>query len=429
MGTAVAQQGDATRALLFWREALVLFERLGDEEGKATTLSHMARLPAREGELAAGAPVEDATDRSFRLYQRAMEVAGQGDPHGALECLRQAEALLDGGDLRARAAVLDRRAILTTQYVDVSRGLELWRQAISLCEQAGEHTYQAAMLHTLSGHVLRQGDSAEGLRLLEQGLALTEKMGDLRAQAAYLHSMARFFDDQGDPARALSLFQQALRMREVLDDAQGKALVLHDMAGTIARQGDVRRAQDLWQQAFELKRKLGDPGDTAATLDSLAWAAFQLGETERGRALKLEAMRLFAYARHWPGLASLLSSLENDGAQETTGWMAQGLWLSLRLPQVSAAQVLVLTEKLVQALPPGSELAPLLATTALQLVGQLGQLDPWREELAGRARRLVEALGPVPERDPERVLRASLEGLERLVGERGWLFPHQSWPA
>jgi hypothetical protein len=63
------------------------------------------------------------------------------------------------------------------------------------------------------------------------------------------------------------------------------------------------------------------------------------------------------------------------------------------------------------------------------LIEQRGQLDPRREEHARKARLLLAACGTVPEPDPEHVIRASLAGLERWVGERGWLFQHQPWQA
>ncbi len=160
----------------------------------------------------------------------------------------------------------------------------------------------------------------------------------------------------------------------------------------------------------------------------------------RSRALGLEAARLFASVRQWTNLVTVLLILVKEGAREDLGLMAQALWLAMRMPGVPAAHVLALTKKLVHTLTLDADLSPLLASTAVLLIRERGPLDPKHEELAEEARRLLESCGT--ERGlqgeewnemlrlggltvPERLLPATLEGLERLVGE-GWLFPHRS---
>jgi tetratricopeptide (TPR) repeat protein len=441
MANVIAQQGDISRALPFWQQAIELFEQAGDTGNRAATLSLMARLTAGQEappHAAGPRPPSEAEREAATLQAYAQTLMQQGQASSALDCWQQALALLQSaGELRGQPLLLNDMAIATARYVNVSRALELWQQALALCDQLGAFQDKGLILHVMGGVLARQGDTGRAIELWAQAESALKQAGDLRGPAVARNSMAMLISQEGDRSRALGLFQRSLKLRELIDDVQGKAAVLHNMAVLTAQQGDISQALRLWQESLEIKERTGDIQGRATTLNTMAWAALELGDRARSRELNLEAAKTMASIHAWSDLVTILSLLAEPGSPDAVCYLAQALWLSTRLAGVPAQQVLELTEALIREITPDSDLAPLLATTANVLVWERGRVNPRHAELSEKARALLAACGKARKlegeqllqwiklqglTDPKHTLSATLKGLERLIGERGWLF-------
>jgi len=85
MGTAVAERGNVSRARILWQQALELFEQVGDEDGKASTLSIMDRFATRRTLIYRSDPWVIAGEELHRevieLLKIAREEHGRAEPN------------------------------------------------------------------------------------------------------------------------------------------------------------------------------------------------------------------------------------------------------------------------------------------------------------------------------------------------------------
>ncbi|MBI3267411.1 MAG: hypothetical protein HYZ53_00195 [Planctomycetes bacterium] len=342
---------------------------------------------------------------AHELLREAERLGGQGDAKGALELWGQALPLLDqAGDARGRAVVLIHMGRFTAQLGDAKRALDLWEQSLVASELANDATIKAAALHHMAGALAGQGDAKRALGLWKQTLTLLDLAGDTKAKLGTLLCMADFLSKQ-----------------------QGEG---------------VAQALDVWGQALVLFDQLGDVKGKAATLGKMAWAAGQEGDLPWERQLNLEAARVLAKAEAWTDLIGSLGNVGGSAESDAQGFLAQALWLSLRVA-MPLENLLGLCGSLFYKLGPGHESSPWIATFGLYKAQFEGEEHPRQGELHelawGMVTKCAAARGVAPDKirtwmtaqgmnDPSRIPPALEHAVEALVAPAAWLFDRQRVP-
>ena len=443
----MARQGDVARAMELWTQSLGLLEQIGDVQGKAATLSNMAGVIALQGDVARAMKlwtqsllhseqIRDVRSKAATLHQMAGVINQQGDVARAMKLWNESLALKEQiGDVKGTAATLSIMAGVIAEQGDVARAMELWNQSLAIEEEVGNVRGKAATLSNMAGTIAQQGDVARAMELWNQSLGLCEEIGDVQGKAAALNNMAGVIAQQGDVARAMELWNQSLVLKEQIGDIQSKAATLSNMAGVIAQQGDVARAMELWNQSLVLLEQIGDVQGKAATLANMAWAAGKQGDAGRERELNLQAARALASVRAWLDAVTVLGNLGVSDDPEAAGFLAQALWLALRV-EVPVDRTVRIAAALVRKVGVESSAALLAAAFGVWSARVRGQAHPKKEEIQSRAMGVLgacaEARGVTPEKfgewlqaeglnDPGRFLPALRRELEAIVGE-GWVF-------
>jgi tetratricopeptide (TPR) repeat protein len=449
LAALVAQQGDVNGALDLWQQSLALAEQIGNVQGKATILQNMVEVVAQQGDvkraldllqqsLAVYEQIGDVEGKAATLHVMARIVGQQGDVTRALDLWQQSLTLKEQvGDIRGTAGTLHEVSTLIMRQGDVKRALDLLQQALAIYEQIGDARGKATTLHSIAVVMAQQGDVNGALDLWQQSLALSEQIGDAQGKAGTLHQMAGVIVDQGDTERALDLLQHSLGLTEQIGDAKSQATALNCMAVVMAQQGDVNGALDLWQQSLALSEQIGDVQGKAATLQNMACLAWEQGETEKARRLFLESAKAMATARAWLDLVKVLINLGSGDSDDTSVFLAQALWLALRIA-VPVTDSLNLTAGILTKIGVEHNIAPLLGTAALFFARTRGQHHTDQKSLVQYAINMLGACAKARgieqqdqfERwfakeglnDPSQVLPTLSHALEAMVGEEGWLF-------
>lgn len=204
---------------------------------------------------------------------------------------------------------------------------------------------------------------------------------------------------------------------------------LQHRAARRARQGDVEGALALWEEALVLEEESGDQQGRATTLANMAWAAGRRGDPERARRLNLEAAADLAACRIWPDLIGVLSNLGAPESPEAAGYLAQALWLGLRVRKPLDGIVNAATG-LVGRIGPEADAALMVAAAAFALADGSEELRAEAGDLlaaCAAARQIPEEEIPDWTRSlgidaPERLFAELARALEGIVGEEAWLF-------
>lgn len=255
-----------------------------------------------------------------------------------------------------------------------------------------------------------------------------------------LGTLARAEQVLGDTEDAVAHYEKALSLCPEVDDLR-KAATLHNMAGVIAAQGDIERAMQLWQDSLELTERINDVQGKAVTLANMAYVAGESGDKTRQLELNLQSAQALASARAYLDLFTVLTDLGVTAETDSQVYLAQALWLGLRItsPLVDLVNLL---RFFFNQVPQGDEMEALLATTALFFCQMRGEGHPQIEELRNTSLTLLAtaaaAQGITCENleelanwmaqqqlnDPQLFIPRLNQQLEAMVGDR-WLFDNR----
>jgi tetratricopeptide (TPR) repeat protein len=212
------------------------------------------------------------------------------------------------------------------------------------------------------------------------------------------------------------------------------------MAGLIAQQGDINGAIALYNQSLEITDSINNVQGKAATLASLAYLAGKTGDKAREIDLYLQAAATLAQIRAYVDLVTVLSNLGVTDESKSLVYLAQAIWLTLRI-QAPLASTIYRLRNLYNAVPEGDELEALLGATAMFFCNYRGEKHPQLEELQDMSWKMIAGAagrqGIETEEtfatwwtqqrlnDPEYFLPRLNQRLEEIVGD-SWLFDQLS---
>ena len=178
--------GDYDAARGHVREALGIFEELGDERGMATALNELGVVASYEGDFA----------EARRLLEESLAIKRTLGDDWLI-----ANAFVNLGNVAGWGG-------------DHSRGYELHAESLALFEKVGERMGIAIATHNLAGSALRLGRLAEALERHVASLRLFDEIGDKDGCAESAEGLAMLANAHGDYALAGKLFGLAALLRE-----------------------------------------------------------------------------------------------------------------------------------------------------------------------------------------------------------------------
>ena len=221
-------QGEYVAARELAREALRLYEALGDARGGAEALGTLAIVAKDQGELEAARTLflesrggfERVGDRpgvaTVDGYLGILAAAAGEDADAErlyLQALAERRAL---GDTWGIAASLNNLGLLALRRGHLSAAEPFLAESLTLRRELGDRRCQAVTLNNLGKIALRQGHPDRAAQLFAESLELAVAIGDRRSLAYSLEAIARLQIEHGDPAEGVRLFASAAALREEL---------------------------------------------------------------------------------------------------------------------------------------------------------------------------------------------------------------------
>ena len=140
-----------------------------------------------------------------------------GDPQRALEYLKQALSLAQGGQSRPEEAqALTVLAAVSSALGNKQQALEYLHRALALWRAIGERQGESSALIRMGRIYREQGDPRLALKYLEEALQLARDIGETGSEAVALADLARVEHDLGDLDQALKRIETALDLVETL---------------------------------------------------------------------------------------------------------------------------------------------------------------------------------------------------------------------
>jgi tetratricopeptide (TPR) repeat protein len=298
-GAAAAALGEPDRGMALYEEAQAIFLAAGDRSGLARTLTAMANVQYRRGNLA----------EAKGLFERSLAVHRET------------------GNEYAVAWTLHSFANVLSDQSDLAGSRKVQEEALRIHRRIGDRGGEAGSLGNIANLLQYQGDLQGSRRLHEQALAIFRDVGEKGSAAIELNNIASVLAAQGDLKMAQSMFEQALAIKRETGNRSSIAFTLSDLGDLALARGELEQARKSYVEAARIREGLGQK--PRATESRLALAAVDL-EEGRGagtEAVAREAAELFRNEKleELEGIARLLLARalllrhETDGARRAVG--------------------------------------------------------------------------------------------------------------
>jgi tetratricopeptide (TPR) repeat protein len=183
---------------------------------------------ARQENLLALALAEQDDDQftvAAVLSELAGVAQGEGDLHGALDCLTRAKSIREViGTPRAVALCLRRTGEVLAELDRFEEAVATLGSAAAEMQRLGDSAQQARALTSLGSTYLRWGRQDEAEAPLTTALSLTHQLGSPHYRAEVLSSLAELAMRTGNPEVAVSRWSEAHRIYS--DSGDPKAAVI-----------------------------------------------------------------------------------------------------------------------------------------------------------------------------------------------------------
>jgi serine phosphatase RsbU (regulator of sigma subunit) len=292
LGEALSRQSRFEEAIAVWREAIDLFEALGDVDGVARLYARSARTAWHAGDppeglrlcqegLGAVTGAGDSPDVAMLIHEAARAYHFNGQPDKALPLCQQALEMAECfGAVDVQADALTTLAVLPDRPPEES--MAALREAVELAESAGLLHIASRAHHNLGvviddqlgdhraarEHYLR---SAEICR--QRGAALEELFSQLNVIGRSL--------ELGETAVAEAALAEMEALADTVPDPQLARLRLNSLSAALLwTRGEWAEAFRLWRASVAETRQRGDLQMFYSCAAELAWSLIEYDRIE-----------------------------------------------------------------------------------------------------------------------------------------------------
>jgi non-specific serine/threonine protein kinase len=280
VGQIAYAQGDYTKAIPAFHEAIQLYQALGlrDEE----TLAH--------GMI-------------------GVVHCHQGDYSGARTLLVAAQPLCGADHPFEGVLILDALAYAERELGDYRAARTLLERGIALAKKTGNAMGQANCLFNLGYVAYGEGDYGEATIRFNEAARLFSEISNRTGEARCLCSLGVVIHSQGDQDEAFDLLNRALQINRQIGNVMGQGWNYRELGEIRISQGRYRDAQPYYEEALAIHREYDCLSDLASDMSGLAKVALYLGQ--------------YGKAHHW--YRESLQLMESLGIKIGIVWVLEAL--------------------------------------------------------------------------------------------------------
>ncbi|MDZ7958807.1 MAG: tetratricopeptide repeat protein [Aulosira sp. DedQUE10] len=365
IGTLYYVQGDNSKALEYYNQALSIRRELKNRLGEAVMLQSIAGAYFNLGEkpkaleyynqalsifqvekqsyFAAGALIgigriyfsSGETKKALDSYNQALEIQrasrdldgqvdtletiGQvytqlGEPQKALAALNQAlEIQRTRKNIAGQVDTLTLIATLHSSLGDNQKARESLNQVLELQKQLPQpdSSRQALTYMGIGATYMVANEYQKALEYFNQARSLFQKSGSANAEAEILTQISFVYDQLGQQQKALDALNQALTLQRAQKNRAREAFTLNNIGSIHSSFSNYQQALDFYNQALTLQRQLSDLPGEAATLTYIAKLYQSLGDYKLSVDTYNQALDKFRTVGDRSQVAQILDNIGN----------------------------------------------------------------------------------------------------------------------
>jgi len=251
------------------KEAAIDWQKLGDKENEATTLSNLG----------------------LALWQA-------GNFEQAIGFLNQAKTLLRTRNIVKYTRTLNNLGLCYQSLAEYARARGYFESAINGFIRTRSSDDLARARLNLGRNYMLEGHFTRALHILEIAETEANKVSSRSTRADVLRNQAQNYLKQNKPEEARSRLELALEVDRFDGDRRGESSALHYLGMIAQRDGDVTAARAFFTDAAQLRHETGLRDDEAESLFKLADLEYQAGKMNEARAFAERALDILESVRN-----------------------------------------------------------------------------------------------------------------------------------
>lgn len=298
----VHARGDVRAALGCYREALEMFQRLGESADAAAVLNNLGFAAYSLGEPG---PAAESYRQALEIRRANENPAGEAQVLNNLAVLARSlgevdsaladyaaarEILASLNDRRQEAIALNNLGVAYSSLGEVERARVYLEKALEMRRAVEDRRGEVVTLDNLGRLELAQNEPGKAIALYRRALDLAMATGDKRNEGTARSYLGEALLAAGQPGESIAELDRALVLHRAAEDRPGEALSLRRKAEALAASGRPAEALPLLAEALAAVRSLGDPVGEAAVRTIEARVLRDSGQLDAAREAALAAV-------------------------------------------------------------------------------------------------------------------------------------------
>ncbi|MFW9872962.1 MAG: tetratricopeptide repeat protein [Candidatus Thorarchaeota archaeon] len=220
---------DAQKAIESYREALQLFEQLGNLKGKSICLNSIGKINISQGEH----------QEALRLFEEALQIDDKLD------------------DVNDAAIDLTNIALIHYLERNFNEALRVYEKALHYYEKLGDLSRKAVNLQNIALIFEEQGNYQEALKRYGNALEINDQLGDMKGEGLILRKMATSFKNNGNLNEAIEYSQRALSISSELGNKDDEASILSTLGSIYEEKANLDEALHYYEDSLYIYERIG----------------------------------------------------------------------------------------------------------------------------------------------------------------------------
>ena len=256
------------KAMLKWKQALLLYEEIGDKSNAAFTLVWIGVI---YDNLGFKLEALNYYHRSLKLYQQIKDKENEGN------------TLIGIGKIYSELG-------------EKQKALEYYEQSLVIAKTLNDQKRIATNLGNIGLVYSELGEKQKALEYYQQSLLLSKSVGHKLGEANILNSLGAIYSGLGEKQKALEYYQQSLLLLKTLGDREREANTLNNIGVIYSELGKKQTALEYYQQSLLLSKAVGSRLNEAKTLNYIGNIYADLGEEQADLKTKEKALKYYQLA-------------------------------------------------------------------------------------------------------------------------------------
>jgi len=351
-GDRYRMREDYDKALLCYRLAQAVSEKIGDNVGVAAGWDYIGLLRMAQGDyeqalicqhksLALHEATGNKHSEASALEHLSAVYRQLGDYRRSFECAQKSLRLFEEANYpRGMANALTELASVYSVQNNSPQALAHQERAMKIFEESGDKLQIAMLRNNMAQELLAQGHYEQALGLYQQILKQTEGYGDRIGAAVIRDEIGRIYAAQGRYSDALNYYRQALSVLETSNSGHRVTQTLINLSNAYLADGQYMEALPLAERAASLAHQTVAPLNLYSALTSVGYCQLGLKRPAEARQAFTEAISIIEELR-----AQAVGGVEERQRYFERGLDAYHGMLSLLVREDQAREALIYAER------------------------------------------------------------------------------------